>query len=327
MTPVPAADGFIATLPGSKSATWLNHTAVIVLELSNGTNSSAAIAEFLADAYQLATVPTESVQSCLEDLLTAGLINYTPGPTSKEHHVLVCVTAPDSTVNVAASQALAELPERSLEYGYQVSVSISTDQVTRRGWNDAASSVAQSTVFTHVLFLDSATTTTADQLRRALDSGHDVVSFAPPRPPLRWDSAAELASAAANVSADELASAAHSYAATFERSSSGHKPADGFLEASTVAVNGLLVSRNALLRIAGSELVSRYSRQWSARGYVERHGWGFFEPVITADGDATDEEASFSTRWRSIGGKIWVDLSGSLGRAVAVRQRVANSKR
>jgi hypothetical protein len=319
--PLPTADSFIVRRPGSRSATWLNHTAVIVLELSNGSSSPAAIAQFLADAYQLAATPTASVERCLEELLAAGLIDYSPAPPTAEHHVLVCVSTPHGTVDATAHQAVAELPNLSPGHGFRSTLHLATDEVIRRGWNDTASSVASSATFTHVLFLDSATSATIEQLQRALHSGHDVVSLAPPRPPLRWERAAELSSALTEISANELAGATQTYAVTFDRSASGHQLVDGFMEAASVAVNGLLVSRNALLKLAGSELVTRYSRQWSAHGCIDRPGWGFFDPVITPDGDATDEEASFSTRWRSIGGKIWVDLSGGLGHAISAQRR------
>lgn len=326
VSPVPIADGFIVRRPGASSATWLNHTAVIVLELANGKHSPTTIAKFLADAYQLAVVPTSSVETCLDELLAAGLIGYAPTPSATERHVLICVAAPNGTVDAAANQAIAAAPSLSVERGFQSTVHLSTDEVVRRGWNDTASSVAGSTAFTHVLFLDSSTTVTIEQLERALNSGHDVVSLAPPRPPLRWARAAELSSVLTDVSTDELAAVAQTYAVTFERSASGHQSVDGFIEAATVAVNGLLVSRSALLQMAGSELVTRYSRQWSAHGYIDRSGWGFFDPAITSDGDATDEEASFSTRWRSIGGKIWVDLSGGLGHAISAQRRATTSR-
>ena len=59
---------------------YLNHTAVLILELSNGRNTSAQIATLLRHAYGLSETPEQEVAETLIKMTEEGLIRRpTPG--------------------------------------------------------------------------------------------------------------------------------------------------------------------------------------------------------------------------------------------------------
>jgi hypothetical protein len=69
-----AADGYVVYDRSLDRVHYLNHTAVIVLELCTGENDLAAIAAFLAAAYELPEPPAAVVDACLERLRREGLV-------------------------------------------------------------------------------------------------------------------------------------------------------------------------------------------------------------------------------------------------------------
>jgi hypothetical protein len=69
------ADGYIVYQATRDRVHYLNHTAVLVLEMCNGRVSAAQIPGLLKQAYDLAEPPTEEVAVCLTKLLDEGLVS------------------------------------------------------------------------------------------------------------------------------------------------------------------------------------------------------------------------------------------------------------
>ena len=69
------ADGYIVYQATRDRVHYLNHTAVLVLEMCNGRVSAGQIPGFLKEAYDLAEPPTEEVAACLTKLLDEGLVS------------------------------------------------------------------------------------------------------------------------------------------------------------------------------------------------------------------------------------------------------------
>ncbi len=67
-------EGYIVYEPDKDRVHYLNSSAAAILELSNGTNSPAAIAELLQQAYQLAESPVEMVEGVLKQMKDEGLL-------------------------------------------------------------------------------------------------------------------------------------------------------------------------------------------------------------------------------------------------------------
>jgi hypothetical protein len=70
----PVPDGYIVYQPAQDRVHYLNHTAVLVLELCTGRVRAADIPSLLKDAYDLSEPPTDEVRACLETLSTEGLV-------------------------------------------------------------------------------------------------------------------------------------------------------------------------------------------------------------------------------------------------------------
>jgi len=67
-------DGYIVYQPSHDRVHYLNHTAVLVLELCTGRVRAADIPRLLKEAYDLPEPPTDEVAACLDTLSTEGLV-------------------------------------------------------------------------------------------------------------------------------------------------------------------------------------------------------------------------------------------------------------
>ena len=69
------ADGYIVYQAARDRVHYLNHTAVLVLEMCNGRLPAGQIPGLLKTAYDLAEPPTEEVAACLTKLQEEGLVS------------------------------------------------------------------------------------------------------------------------------------------------------------------------------------------------------------------------------------------------------------
>src|SRR5690349_7964285 len=70
----PVPDGYIIYQPARDRVHYLNHTAVLVLELCTGRVRARDIPRLIRDAYDLPEPPADQVLACLETLSTEGLV-------------------------------------------------------------------------------------------------------------------------------------------------------------------------------------------------------------------------------------------------------------
>ena len=68
------ADGYIVYQPERDRVHYLNHTAVLLLELCDGKTRAGELAELLKSAYDLPAPPIAEVSECLSSLLDEGLL-------------------------------------------------------------------------------------------------------------------------------------------------------------------------------------------------------------------------------------------------------------
>ena len=71
----PAEDGFIVFHPDLNRVHFLNHSAVLILELCTGQNSAREIAALVQEAYSLPEPPDNLVEETVASLLTQGLLD------------------------------------------------------------------------------------------------------------------------------------------------------------------------------------------------------------------------------------------------------------
>ena len=70
----PAEDGFIIYQPELDRVHFMNATAVLILELCNGTNSEQEIVELIREGCGLEENPEQTVKQTLEKMKTEGLL-------------------------------------------------------------------------------------------------------------------------------------------------------------------------------------------------------------------------------------------------------------
>ena len=75
-------DGFVIHQANRDRAHYLNHSAVVVLELCDGQRSVSDIAECIRKVYGLGTAPRRDVEDVLAKLAAEGLIADVPAPGS-----------------------------------------------------------------------------------------------------------------------------------------------------------------------------------------------------------------------------------------------------
>ena len=69
------ADGYVVYDPSRERVHYLNHTAVMVLELCTGRTKVADMPAVLQAAYDLPEAPVTAVLECLEKLFQEGLVH------------------------------------------------------------------------------------------------------------------------------------------------------------------------------------------------------------------------------------------------------------
>src|SRR5262249_3612138 len=74
----PVEDGFMIYQRDNDRVHYLNHTAVLVLELSDGRRAPSEIAALLQQAYKLPKLPLKEVEDTLAKMTAEGLINTKP---------------------------------------------------------------------------------------------------------------------------------------------------------------------------------------------------------------------------------------------------------
>ena len=71
-------DGFVIYKSETEKVHYLNPTAAVIFELSDGTKNLGEIAEFMKEAYKLPEVPLPEVLTCAQNLVQQGLLNPCP---------------------------------------------------------------------------------------------------------------------------------------------------------------------------------------------------------------------------------------------------------
>ena len=68
-------DGYVVYHAARERVHYLNHTAVLVLELCTGENDAGEIVRILQQAYELPAPPAQEVEECIDLLRTEGLVS------------------------------------------------------------------------------------------------------------------------------------------------------------------------------------------------------------------------------------------------------------
>lgn len=324
----PAADGYLARVPGTDAITWLNRTGYLVMELCTGVNDETAIARALMDAFDLGDPPVAAVRATIADLVTAGLVESGETRGASTPRIAVAAWAPGPAVDRDVLVGLQSLVAEAQAEGIPVTLTVDRDRSMRGARNRAANALLRGSDATHVLLLDAAPDAIAAVRERSLarlaGSGHDVIGIPVPLGATAWARVREAAAALPAITDDELAHSARGYDVSFE--SEPGLADGGFAEGRHCGSGALLVGRAALERIAGSGVANRHRGSVLHGAVTIEPSWGFFDPGTSADGIDIDEDLAFCERVRASGGTVMIDVTGGFGTFLDVTARLRGTR-
>jgi len=154
--------------------------------------------------------------------------------------------------------------------------------------------------FTHVLFIDSDMSFSAEITVAMLKADKDVVGLIYTRRELDVPALIELSRAEPELSADQLLAKAQSYIVRLTNSSSF---TGGFGLVDGLGMGGALIKTSVLKTMVDRD----EARPRHERATAQNPGpvWGFFDLMTEPDGLQLSEDYSFCARWRKLGGEVW----------------------
>lgn len=326
----PAADGYLARVPGVDAVTWLNRTGYLVLQLCTGVNSDRDIAAAFTRAFDLIFTPLVPVQQTIAELVAAGLArpgsqSPAPAPGSLE----VAIWAPGQSITPDVATRLLTLRAEAEASGVSAVMTFERDRSMRTARNKATNRVLRDPGTAMLLLLD-ATTEALDALlevglNRLLRAPHDVIGVPVPWPTPMWDRALAAASTLPDLSPWELNAYSRGYDVSF--TNMAERPVeDGFLEARHCGSAALLIRRSALERVAGANVATRTRGALTQGAMFTDPSWSFFDPGLTREHIDLDEDLAFGERLRAAGVRLMVDVTGTFGTCVNVGMRLQAAK-
>jgi hypothetical protein len=207
-------------------------------------------------------------------------------------------------------RSVIELLQVCGQLGIGVSVELlGCDSLITRSRNMLAAKFLNTPAATHLLFVDADIAFDAKEIIRMLQFGEDVVAAMYPLKMILWDGAAKER-AAAGESPDTAALRYVGYPA----GENEFEERDGFVTARYVGAGCLLIRREALERMTAAFPETRYSAAHTAPGNdASANQYALFDCLIDPDTlHYLSEDYAFCHRWRSIGGRIWLDTRAQL---------------
>ena len=90
--------------------------------------------------------------------------------------------------------------------------------------------------------------------------------------------------------------------------------ANDFVEVDNLATGFLMIQRNVFTEMVKERPQDKYTNDTS--GYntdvTKNHFYLFFDTMVDAQGRYLSEDYAFCTKWRGLGGKIWMDMKSKL---------------
>jgi hypothetical protein len=207
-------------------------------------------------------------------------------------------------------KSVIELLQTGPSLGFRVSVELlGYDSLVTRSRNTLVAKFLDTGTATHLLFIDADISFEAAQIVRMLRFGEEVVAGIYPLKMVLWDELARER-ARSGESPDTASLRYVGYPAEGADSASR----DGFVTGWYAGAGCMMIARSALTRMTEAFPETRYRSAHT--GPVPDTGpnqFALFDCMIDpATGHYLSEDYAFCARWRSIGGRIWLDTLGQL---------------
>lgn len=215
------------------------------------------------------------------------------------------------SVSVAYMTSLVAMIRHCQQDGIEVELQhLVGESLQPRARNLIANAFFRRQEFSHLLLIDPDLAFPAEAAVRYLRSGRDVVCGLPPLPRL---DVARLRGLARDIPDRDAEAAALDYPCLPRP---GAVPdARGFLPVTYGPASFMMISRQALRRLAQAYPELRYRHAYVDSRDAIYKKWAFFEPAIDPESRAAlPEGAAFCRRWSALGGEIYADVTSRITR-------------
>jgi hypothetical protein len=197
-----------------------------------------------------------------------------------------------------------DVQRRFADLGWGLQVVTIADGLVTRSRNAFASAVVRNSDFTHLLMFDADVVVGPDGVERLIRAGHDVCGAVVALRRIGWQRVRSHLDVRPEATTSELQSIANEYAV---RMLPSQRIVDGFIPVEAIGSAAMLISRDALVALSATDLVTRVETGLPGPD-GDRSGWAFFDPAVDDTGAYLSEDYAFCERWRSSGGTVWADL-------------------
>lgn len=225
-------------------------------------------------------------------------------------HLFVATPCYGGSVHQRYMQSAIALLQRGPSLGFRVSIELlGYDSLITRGRNTLVAKFLDTETATHLLFVDADIAFEVEQVMRMLRFDQDVVAGMYPLKMIHWDAAAHGRAG----SGEPFDSAPLGYVGSpceGEESESRDEFVAGFY----AGTGFMLIRRAVFLRMIEAFPETRYTAAHTQPVPASSpNQYALFDCMIDPDtGHYLSEDYAFCRRWRSIGGRIWLDTQGEL---------------
>jgi len=194
--------------------------------------------------------------------------------------------------------------------GFNVSIEmLGHDSLVTRSRNALVAKFLDTETATHLLFVDADIAFAVEQVVRMLRFDRDVVAGVYPLKMIHWDTAAHDR-AQAGEPFDSAPLRYVGYPCQGEEAESH----DGFVTGLWAGTGFMLIKRGVLRRMIEAFPETRYTAAHTQPvPSSSPNQYALFDCMIDRDtGHYLSEDYAFCRRWRSIGGRLWLDTRGEL---------------
>jgi hypothetical protein len=213
-------------------------------------------------------------------------------------------------VNQRYMQSVIALLQTGPALGFRVSIELlGYDSLVTRSRNALVAKFLDTETATHLLFVDADIAFEVDQVVRMLRFNRDVVAGMYPLKMIHWD-----ADAAARFQSGEPFDSAPLRYVGFPCKGGEFESQDGFVTALYAGTGFMLVKRAVLRRMIEAFPETRYTAAHTQPvPSSSPNQYALFDCMIDPEtGHYLSEDYAFCRRWRSTGGRIWLDTQGEL---------------
>lgn len=225
-------------------------------------------------------------------------------------HIFVATPCYGGLVHQRYMQSAIALLQAGPSLGFRVSIELlGYDSLVTRGRNALLAKFLDTETATHLLFVDADISFDAGQVVRMLTFDEDVVAGMYPLKMILWDEAA----VGRARSGEPLDSAGLRYVGV-PCEGEDAEARDGFISGVYAGTGFMLIRRGVFRRMIEAFPETRYTAahtQPIPSGSPNQYA--LFDCTIDpVTGHYLSEDYAFCRRWRSIGGRVWLDTEGEL---------------